>query len=201
MFNLTHPVNFPCGRKPEHPEKTHDFRQSVDRLFSHVLDERCLPWQLTSQIPSLVSHASFYCSFTYNINLEWSKSHTIFFLTIILIAVVFTFWFHFNITSFSTACILFRFNICFNRTSLIWTLFLWCIYYTLEKNNLENLSFQIFTVQWKFHTKWNLWLIQNFKTPWLAPWMFTHEIFGYRLFNLSVRICGPFLANMKLENR
>ena len=27
---LTHPVNFPCGRKPEHPEKTHDFGQSVD---------------------------------------------------------------------------------------------------------------------------------------------------------------------------
>ena len=26
----THPVNYPCGRKPEHPEKTHDFRQSVD---------------------------------------------------------------------------------------------------------------------------------------------------------------------------
>jgi hypothetical protein len=35
VFILTHPVNFPCGRKPEHPEKTHDFRQSVDRLFSH----------------------------------------------------------------------------------------------------------------------------------------------------------------------
>ena len=30
---LTHPVNFPCGRKPENPEKTHDFRQSVDELF------------------------------------------------------------------------------------------------------------------------------------------------------------------------
>ena len=24
------PVNFPCWRKPEYPEKTHDFRQSVD---------------------------------------------------------------------------------------------------------------------------------------------------------------------------
>jgi hypothetical protein len=34
-FILTHPVNFPCGRKLEHPEKTHDFRQSVDWLFSH----------------------------------------------------------------------------------------------------------------------------------------------------------------------
>ena len=30
MFILTHPVNFPCGRKPERPEKTHDFRESVD---------------------------------------------------------------------------------------------------------------------------------------------------------------------------
>ena len=29
-YYLTHPVNFPCGRKPEYPEKTHDFRQSVD---------------------------------------------------------------------------------------------------------------------------------------------------------------------------
>jgi hypothetical protein len=33
---ITHPVNFPCGRKPEYPEKTHDFRQSIDfLLFSH----------------------------------------------------------------------------------------------------------------------------------------------------------------------
>jgi hypothetical protein len=32
---LTHPDNLPCGRKPEHPEKTHDFRQSVDRFSSH----------------------------------------------------------------------------------------------------------------------------------------------------------------------
>ena len=30
VFILTHPVNFPCGRKPEHPEKTHDFWQSVN---------------------------------------------------------------------------------------------------------------------------------------------------------------------------
>jgi hypothetical protein len=35
MFVLVdHPVYFPCWRKPEPPEKTHDFRQSVDRLFS-----------------------------------------------------------------------------------------------------------------------------------------------------------------------
>jgi hypothetical protein len=35
VFILTHTANFPCGWKPEHPEKTHDFRQSVDGLFSH----------------------------------------------------------------------------------------------------------------------------------------------------------------------
>ena len=29
------PANLPCGRKPECPEKTHDFRQSVGILFSH----------------------------------------------------------------------------------------------------------------------------------------------------------------------
>ena len=42
MFILTHPVNFPCGRKPERPEKTHDFRQSVDRLFSHESVIACM---------------------------------------------------------------------------------------------------------------------------------------------------------------
>ena len=31
--NLTYHVNFPCGRKPEYPEKTHDFRQSVDHTL------------------------------------------------------------------------------------------------------------------------------------------------------------------------
>jgi hypothetical protein len=34
-LSAVQPYNFPCGRKPKHPEKTHDFRQSVDRLFSH----------------------------------------------------------------------------------------------------------------------------------------------------------------------
>ena len=29
-YNLTHPAKFPRGRKPEYPEKTHDFLQSVD---------------------------------------------------------------------------------------------------------------------------------------------------------------------------
>ena len=39
-FILTHPaVNFPCRRKPEHPEKTHDFRQSVDSLFTWGVGE------------------------------------------------------------------------------------------------------------------------------------------------------------------
>jgi hypothetical protein len=40
---LTHPVSFPCGRKPEHLEKTHDFRQSVDRLFSRESVARIEP--------------------------------------------------------------------------------------------------------------------------------------------------------------
>jgi hypothetical protein len=35
-FYLTHPVNFPCGRKPRYPEKTHDFRQSVDFYSFHM---------------------------------------------------------------------------------------------------------------------------------------------------------------------
>jgi hypothetical protein len=26
LFILTHPASLPCGRKPEHPEKTHDFQ-------------------------------------------------------------------------------------------------------------------------------------------------------------------------------
>ena len=34
-FILTHPANLPSGRKPERPEKTHDFRQSVDGHFWH----------------------------------------------------------------------------------------------------------------------------------------------------------------------
>jgi predicted nucleic acid-binding Zn ribbon protein len=34
VFIVTHPVNFPCGRKPEQPEKTHDFRQNADWPFS-----------------------------------------------------------------------------------------------------------------------------------------------------------------------
>ena len=31
------PCQLPCGRKPENPEKTHDFRQSVDQLFPRVI--------------------------------------------------------------------------------------------------------------------------------------------------------------------
>jgi hypothetical protein len=38
-FFLTHPVNFPCGRKLEHLEKTQYFRQSVDWLFTQVPSE------------------------------------------------------------------------------------------------------------------------------------------------------------------
>ena len=33
---LTHPVNFPCGRKPEYPEKTHDLPQSIDLCSFHM---------------------------------------------------------------------------------------------------------------------------------------------------------------------
>ncbi len=33
---LTHPVNFPCERKPEYPEKTHDLPQSVDLYSFHM---------------------------------------------------------------------------------------------------------------------------------------------------------------------
>jgi hypothetical protein len=32
VFILTHPVNFPCGRKLERPEKTHNVRQSVESV-------------------------------------------------------------------------------------------------------------------------------------------------------------------------
>ena len=28
-YYLSHPVNFPCEKKPEYSKKTHDFRQSV----------------------------------------------------------------------------------------------------------------------------------------------------------------------------
>ena len=30
FYNPNYPVNFPCGWKPEYPEKTHSFWQSVD---------------------------------------------------------------------------------------------------------------------------------------------------------------------------
>ena len=33
----------PCGRKLEHPEKTHDFRWNVDGLFSHESVARIEP--------------------------------------------------------------------------------------------------------------------------------------------------------------
>ena len=36
LFNKIHIVNFPCGRKPEYPEETHDFRQSVDFYSFHM---------------------------------------------------------------------------------------------------------------------------------------------------------------------
>ena len=36
---VTHPVNFPCRRKRENVGKTHDFPQSIDKLFSREI--RC----------------------------------------------------------------------------------------------------------------------------------------------------------------
>ena len=35
MFYPDQPCQLPCGRKPECPEKIHDFRQTGDWLFSH----------------------------------------------------------------------------------------------------------------------------------------------------------------------
>ena len=31
------PCQLPCGRKPENPEKTHDFQQSVDQLLPRMI--------------------------------------------------------------------------------------------------------------------------------------------------------------------
>jgi hypothetical protein len=45
---LTHPVNFPCGRKPEYPEKTHDFRQSVDFYSFHMRTGFESRWEILS---------------------------------------------------------------------------------------------------------------------------------------------------------
>jgi hypothetical protein len=41
--NPNPPAKLALGRKPEHPEKTHHFRQSVDRLFSHPSVARIEP--------------------------------------------------------------------------------------------------------------------------------------------------------------
>ena len=35
-FCITHPVNFPFGKKPEYPEETHDFRQSLGFYSFHM---------------------------------------------------------------------------------------------------------------------------------------------------------------------
>ena len=43
VFILTHPVNFPCGRKPEHPEKT------IDILYT-LLDSASLLVKLKPRI-------------------------------------------------------------------------------------------------------------------------------------------------------
>ena len=38
-FHLTHSVYFPCGRKPECPEETQNFRQNVDFYSFHMRTE------------------------------------------------------------------------------------------------------------------------------------------------------------------
>jgi hypothetical protein len=43
MFILTHPVNFPCGRKPEHTEKTHNVWLLTDSFNSYEYIERIEP--------------------------------------------------------------------------------------------------------------------------------------------------------------
>ena len=35
------PCQLPCGRKPENPEKTHDFQQSVDQLLPRACMIKC----------------------------------------------------------------------------------------------------------------------------------------------------------------
>ncbi len=47
---LTHPVNFPCGRKPKYPEKTHDLPQSVDLYSFHMRTEFESHWEDTTGI-------------------------------------------------------------------------------------------------------------------------------------------------------
>ena len=42
---LTHRLYFPCGRKPERPEETHDFWQSVDYSFHMRSELRNLAWE------------------------------------------------------------------------------------------------------------------------------------------------------------
>jgi hypothetical protein len=59
MFILTHHDNFPCGRKPERPEKTNDFRQSVDKLFSHAWVHTCM-WK--ARIEPMISEVKVACS-------------------------------------------------------------------------------------------------------------------------------------------
>jgi hypothetical protein len=65
MFNLTHPVNFPHGREPEHAEKTYDFRQSVDGLFSHETRTQIERWKALA-LMTTVRHRSPLLGLYYN---------------------------------------------------------------------------------------------------------------------------------------
>ena len=96
MFILTHPANLPCGRKPERPEKTHDFRQSVDRLFSHESVARIEPTisevkgpcsddcdtefvELNRNPTDLLRNVYFYCSI--NVNIKYYLNSSIWFIS------------------------------------------------------------------------------------------------------------------------
>ena len=48
-YHLTHPVYFPCGMKPDYPEETHDFRQSVDFYSFHMRTELESHWEILTE--------------------------------------------------------------------------------------------------------------------------------------------------------
>ena len=47
--HLTRPVDFPCGKKPEYPEKTHDFQQSVDLYTFHTRTGFESSWEVLTE--------------------------------------------------------------------------------------------------------------------------------------------------------
>ena len=67
--NPNHPVIIPYGKKPEYPKKTHDFRQSVDWLFSHKCHESTA--RIEPTISEVVNGA--FSDHRSHINLNWTK--------------------------------------------------------------------------------------------------------------------------------